>query len=51
MDMGTKIDALKKWKKAHWGFFASTMKESGEKPTEDMLIVCEWFETIWTLKN
>ena len=51
MDMGTKIDALKKWKKAHWDFFKSTMKESGDKPTEDMLIVCEWFETIWTLKN
>ncbi len=48
MDMGTNIEPLKKWKKAHWDFFASTMQESGEQPTEDMLIVCERFETIWT---
>ncbi|MGB5169799.1 ASCH domain-containing protein [Eudoraea sp.] len=47
MDMGTKIEPLKKWKKAHWAFFASTMEESGEKPNEEMLIVREWFETIW----
>jgi uncharacterized protein YhfF len=47
MDMGTNIEPLKKWKKAHWDFFASAMEESGEKPTEEMLIVCERFETIW----
>ena len=47
MDMGTTIEALKKWKKAHWDFFAKTMEESGEKPNENMLIVCERFETIW----
>jgi len=51
MDMGTEIEALKKWKKAHWDFFASAMKESEAKPTEDMLIVCEQFETIWTEKQ
>ena len=47
LDMGTTDDPLNKWKKAHWDFFSSAMKESGEKPTEDMLIVCEWFETVW----
>lgn len=51
MDMGTKIEPLKKWKKAHWEFFASTMEESGVKPAEEMLIVCERFETIWTEKH
>ena len=50
LDMGTKIEALKKWKKAHWDFFANAMKESGTNPTKDMLIVCEQFETIWTEK-
>ena len=50
MDMGTKIEPLKKWKKAHWSFFESVMKESGEKPTEEALVVCEWFETIWMEK-
>ncbi|TMM59219.1 ASCH domain-containing protein [Maribacter algarum] len=50
MDMGTNIKPLKKWKKAHWDFFSSALQESGEKPTEEMLIVCESFETIWTEK-
>lgn len=50
LDMGTKIEPLKKWRKAHWNFFANVMEESGEKPTEEMLIVCERFETIWTEK-
>jgi len=50
LDMGTNIEPLEKWKKAHWDFFESFMKESGEKPTEDMLIVCQRFETIWTEK-
>ncbi|SDE91298.1 Uncharacterized protein YhfF [Pricia antarctica] len=50
MDMGTTIEPLKKWKKAHWDFFANALEESGKKPTEDMLIVCEKFETIWPKK-
>ena len=48
LDMGTDIEPLKKWKKAHWDFFLTAMKQDGKKPTEEMLIVCEWFETIWT---
>jgi len=51
LDMGTKIEPLGKWKKAHWDFFETALKESGKKPTEDMLIVCEWFETIWPEKQ
>ncbi|CAM3513874.1 ASCH domain-containing protein [Zobellia roscoffensis] len=47
LDMGTTDEPLKKWKKAHWDFFSMAMKESGEEPTEDMLIVCEWFETVY----
>ncbi|CAM4260512.1 ASCH domain-containing protein [Zobellia roscoffensis] len=47
LDMGTTDEPLKKWKKAHWDFFASTMKESDEEPIEDMLVVCEYFETVW----
>ncbi len=47
MDMGTDIEPLKKWKKAHWGFFESVLVENGEKPTEEMLIVCVKFKTIW----
>lgn len=50
LDMGTDIEPLKKWKKAHWNFFENFMKESGRKPTEYILIVCERFKTIWTIK-
>jgi uncharacterized protein YhfF len=50
LDMGTDIEALKKWKKAHWDFFESFLEEIGEQPTEKMLIVCVRFETIWTEK-
>lgn len=48
LDMGTKIQPLEKWRKAHWEFFSATMEESGINPTNEMLVVCERFETIWT---
>lgn len=51
LDMGTAIDPLEKWKKAHWDFFKSALAESNQEPTEDMLVVCEYFETIWPLQN
>lgn len=50
LDMGTDIEPLEKWKKAHWDFFESFLKESGEKPTKEMLIVYVRFDTIWTEK-
>lgn len=46
-DMGTEIDALTKWRKAHWDFFEDAMKKSGKTPTEEILVVCERFEKIW----
>lgn len=51
LDMGTTVEPLKKWQKAHWDFFASVLKEFGEKPTEEMLVVCETFEIIWTTES
>lgn len=51
LDMGTEIEPLQKWRKAHWDFFSSVFEDSKEKPTENMLVVCEWFETIWTNNN
>jgi len=50
MDMGTEIEPLEKWKKAHWNFFEPFLQESGEKPTAEMLIVCVKFNTIWPTK-
>ncbi|WP_245603097.1 ASCH domain-containing protein [Maribacter antarcticus] len=50
LDMETTIESLKKWKKAHWAFFESFLGKSGAQPTEEMLIVCVRFETIWPEK-
>jgi len=47
LDMGTDIEPLEKWKTAHWDFFERFLKDSGEKPDEEMLMVCVRFETIW----
>ncbi len=47
MDIGTEVDALAKWKEAHRAFFQNALEESGQKFTEDMLVVCEVFKTLW----
>jgi len=47
MDMGTDVEPLEKWKKAHWNFFKSFLKENGEKPSDEMLIVAVKFKKIW----
>ncbi|MFD1063524.1 ASCH domain-containing protein [Winogradskyella litorisediminis] len=47
LDMGTSENALEKWKKVHWDFFEATLKESNDEPSKEMLVVCEWFETVW----
>ncbi len=36
------------WKKVHWAYFTREMLPYNLKPTEDMIIVCEYFETVWT---
>ena len=51
LDMGTNIEPLQKWKKAHWDIFANSLQENGQKATDEMLVVCEWFETIWPKKH
>ena len=48
LDMGTNIEPLEKWKKAHWEIFVNSLEQNGQKATDDILVVCEWFETIWT---
>ncbi|MGJ8549242.1 inorganic diphosphatase [Winogradskyella wichelsiae] len=51
LDMGTNNKPLEKWKEAHWTFFSNTMKQNNRTPAKDMLVVCEWFETIWPKKD
>ncbi|MCB0802736.1 MAG: ASCH domain-containing protein [Bacteroidetes bacterium] len=38
---------LADWKKTHWEYYTREMEPFGEEPSEDMLIVCEQFKTIW----
>jgi len=47
LDMGTDEQPLEKWKKAHSDFFTMALAESNDTFLEDMLVVCEYFETIW----
>ncbi len=39
--------SLAYWKKVHWDYYTNEMKEFSESPTEEMEILCEYFETIW----
>ncbi len=39
--------SLAYWKKVHWDYYTREMEVEEEKPSEDMIIVCEQFETIW----
>lgn len=39
--------SLDYWKKVHWEYYANEMKAFEEHPSEEMVIVCEYFETIW----
>lgn len=38
--------SLEYWKKVHWDFYSREMEPFGEKPTEEMVIVCEHFEVL-----
>lgn len=38
--------SLDYWKTTHWAYYTNEMEPFGEFPTEDMEIVCEYFETI-----
>ncbi|MBJ6368693.1 ASCH domain-containing protein [Snuella sedimenti] len=39
--------SLDYWKKVHWDYYGREMKAKGSEPTEDMIIVCEYFKTVW----
>ena len=39
--------SLDYWKKVHWDYYSREMKAKGKEPTEDMIIVCEYFKTVW----
>ncbi|MGV6831610.1 MAG: ASCH domain-containing protein [bacterium] len=43
--------SLEYWRKVHWAYYGREMAPFNESPTEDMIIVCEEFETIYKLSN
>lgn len=43
--------SLEHWKKTHWDYYTRDMEPEGYFPKEDMLIVCEKFETLWNTKS
>lgn len=40
--------SLAHWQKVHWEYYTREMKPFGEAPSNDMIIVCEEFETIFS---
>ncbi|MCF6360483.1 MAG: ASCH domain-containing protein [Cyclobacteriaceae bacterium] len=42
--------SLAYWKDVHWNYYSREMKPHNEKPANDMIIVCEYFKTIWVKK-
>jgi len=41
--------SLAYWNKVHWDYYTREMKPFGEVPTKDMIVVCEYFKTIWVV--
>ena len=39
--------SLSYWKKVHWDYFSREMAEYGEKPSKEMIIICEYFKIIY----
>lgn len=39
--------SLEYWEKVHWAYYSREMSPYNETPTNDMIIVCEYFKTIW----
>lgn len=35
------------WQEVHWAYYTRELSELNLKPTIDMELVCEYFETIW----
>src|SRR5690606_23819413 len=40
--------SLDYWKEVHWAYYTRELSEYKLKPTLDMELVCEYFETIWS---
>lgn len=43
--------SLAYWKKVHWAYYTREMEPYGAQPSEDMIIICEQFKTIWSTQK
>ncbi|GAA4795375.1 ASCH domain-containing protein [Olivibacter ginsenosidimutans] len=39
--------SLSYWQKVHWDYYTRELSDHGLQPSENMELVCEYFETIW----
>jgi len=39
--------SLSYWKRVHWDFYSREMQAKNARPTENMIIVCEYFKTLY----
>lgn len=42
--------SLTHWQNVHWDYYTRELSDHSLKPSEDMELVCEYFETIWPKK-
>ena len=43
--------SLDYWKRVHWDYYHRELAETGKQPTDDMPIVCEYFEAVFPLEG
>ena len=39
--------SLEYWRRTHWDYYTREMQPFRESPFEEMIIICEQFETVW----
>ncbi len=48
MKEGEGDQTLTYWKKVHWDFFSKDLSSFGEIPSDEMMVVCEEFEVVYS---
>ena len=43
--------SLDYWKRVHWDYYRRELADTGKEPTDDMPIVCEYFEVVFPLED
>lgn len=48
---GERDELFADWQKAQWNYYSQEMEAENEQASEEMLIICERFETLWDHKR